>query len=283
MNDLIFNELSTQPYPADINKLNFNIKQLLMLCKTGKERYGFNKLRFVNQFHEILVMEGYTFQDFLKDPFAMKISKDLLLSFRRYPFIDDEDEEAINAYISKTFTYGEAKCSGLAGAYIYSTLATSIFHESEHPKIVSVWNEPKIKVTIEDNESTFEDVVYHISKEEHLNSDAIKEWYANKFIWNIEQIEDLNKLYPNYIFESEAFDDLMYWKKENKLLYIRLHILLKDVEVHPFTGGMGKTEALKGTSGRASKRLNDEHRIQYSLSGRDENKIITIYRCKEHY
>jgi Txe/YoeB family toxin of toxin-antitoxin system len=277
MNDLIFNELSTQPFPTDIQTLNSNIKDLLLLCKSAKEKYGFSKLRFVNQLHEINVMKDYTFQDFINDTRSNRLLKDLLISFYRYPFIDDEDDRAINEYISKTFTFDETrKCSGLAGAYIYNTLATSILSDS-------IWDITKIKVTIKDGENTIEDVVYHISKNDHLSSDDIKEWLSKKFIWNIEKIEDLTRIYPNYTFSQEAFDDLIYWKNENKLLYERLHILLKDIEAHPFTGGLGKTEVLKETSGNASKRLNDEHRVQYSLEGKGNEKVIYILRCKEHY
>lgn len=277
MNDLIFNELSVQPHASDIQTLNSNIKNLLTVCKAAREKYGFSKLRFVNHLHEIIVMENYTFQDFLKDPQATKTSKDLLLGFYRYPFIDDEDDIALNEYITKTFTYGETKdCSGLAGAYIYSTLATSILSDSK-------WDITKIDVTIQDGDNTIEDVVYHISKVEHLQHANIKDWYSQKYIWNIEKVEDLNRLYPNYTFTDTAFDDILYWKKENKLLFERLHILLKDIAANPFMGGMGKTEVLKEANGKVSKRLDNEHRIQYSLEGIDDDRVITIYRCKGHY
>ena len=55
--------------------------------------------------------------------------------------------------------------------------------------------------------------------------------------------------------------------------------LLLDVKVHPFTGGKGKTEVLTKQAGVASKRINDEHRLIYSL----KDGKIKIYRCRGHY
>ena len=111
----------------------------------------------------------------------------------------------------------------------------------------------------------------------------LKNGSKKKHIWSISKLEDLVSVYPNYTFTESAFDDMMYWKQEDKTLYERLHVLLKDVEAHPFIGGLGKTEALKGTSGQASKRLDSEHRVQYSLQGAGAEKVITILRCKGHY
>lgn len=75
----------------------------------------------------------------------------------------------------------------------------------------------------------------------------------------------------------------MEWKKNHITIYFRLHALLKDIEINPFMGGKGKTEALKGVSNRNSKRITDGHRITYSVKGKDKNKVITILSCKGHY
>jgi Txe/YoeB family toxin of Txe-Axe toxin-antitoxin module len=54
---------------------------------------------------------------------------------------------------------------------------------------------------------------------------------------------------------------------------------MKDVEVHPFTGGMGHTENLKGRSKEASKRVTQVDRLSYSI----ENDVVTFLACKGHY
>ena len=89
----------------------------------------------------------------------------------------------------------------------------------------------------------------------------------------------LNFIFPHYVFEPRAIDEITYWNLENFELYERLLELLSDIQLHPFTGGLGKTEVLKNQSGIASKRLTHEDRVTYSL----KNNEIKILACKGHY
>ena len=89
----------------------------------------------------------------------------------------------------------------------------------------------------------------------------------------------LKVLYPNYLFEPRAIDDITFWNYNQFDLYERLHTLLEDIKNNPFSGGLGKTEVLRNINGVASKRLDGEHRITYSLK---DNKI-KILACKGHY
>ncbi len=77
--------------------------------------------------------------------------------------------------------------------------------------------------------------------------------------------------------------ELMEWKRNNINVYFRLDALLKNIEINPFMGGIGKTEALKNVSNRNSKRIIQARRITYSLEGKNENKKVIIYSCKGHY
>lgn len=99
--------------------------------------------------------------------------------------------------------------------------------------------------------------------------------YGNKH----QLISILKYLYPNYTFDARAIDDVIYWNNIDIDLYERLHELLVDIEANPFTGGLGKTEVLKNKSGVASKRLDGEHRVTYSL----KNGRTTVLACKGHY
>lgn len=89
----------------------------------------------------------------------------------------------------------------------------------------------------------------------------------------------LSFLFPSYEFEVTAIDDIVYWKNNNNCLIDHIIELLFDVKVNPFVGGIGKTEVLKHKSGMASKRINDEHRITYTL----KDGCIQINRCRFHY
>ncbi len=63
-----------------------------------------------------------------------------------------------------------------------------------------------------------------------------------------------------------AEEDLAYWKQiGNKRVINRISALLADILKHPFTG-IGKPEPLKGTNGKWSRRITDEHRLVYSVS-----------------
>lgn len=92
-------------------------------------------------------------------------------------------------------------------------------------------------------------------------------------------IKTLQYLYPTHFFESTAIDDILYWNLVDHDLFCRAIELIDDIENNPFTGGLGKTEVLKSQSGVASKRLDGEHRITYSL----KNDKTTILACKGHY
>ncbi|MBP3712048.1 MAG: Txe/YoeB family addiction module toxin [Bacteroidaceae bacterium] len=69
-------------------------------------------------------------------------------------------------------------------------------------------------------------------------------------------------------FMPQADEDLAYWKSTgNKRIMKRITKLLEDILEHPFTG-LGKPEPLKGNlQGVWSRRITDEHRILYSVSG----------------
>lgn len=90
----------------------------------------------------------------------------------------------------------------------------------------------------------------------------------------------LTFLYNEYTFKPQAIQDIQQITKEHREKdFSKLFELLDDIKLHPHTGGLGKTEALKGESGKCSKRLDGGERIIYSLK---EGKI-TIYSFLGHY
>lgn len=62
-------------------------------------------------------------------------------------------------------------------------------------------------------------------------------------------------------FQDEAWEDYLYWREQNKPLFKRINMLIRDIQRHPFKG-VGKPESLKHKlSGYWSRRINEEHRL----------------------
>ncbi len=81
------------------------------------------------------------------------------------------------------------------------------------------------------------------------------------------------------IFHEQAWDDYLYWQKQDRKLLARLNSLIKECTRTPFDG-TGKPEPLKGQlSGWWSRRLNREHRLVYRV---EEDQLL-IAQCRYHY
>ncbi|ABY69844.1 Txe/YoeB family addiction module toxin [Actinobacillus pleuropneumoniae] len=80
-------------------------------------------------------------------------------------------------------------------------------------------------------------------------------------------------------FSSNAWEDYLYWQKTDKIILKRINSLIKDIQRQPFEG-IGKLEPLKfNLSGFWSRRINEEHRLIYSV----EDEAILIVACRYHY
>jgi toxin YoeB len=65
------------------------------------------------------------------------------------------------------------------------------------------------------------------------------------------------------IFADDAWDDYIYWQKQDKRIVERINKLIRETQREPFAG-VGKPEPLKhALSGYWSRRINDEHRMVY--------------------
>lgn len=80
---------------------------------------------------------------------------------------------------------------------------------------------------------------------------------------------------------EQAKKDRDYWKSTgNTRVMKRISALLEDIQKHPFTG-LGKPEPLKGTNGKWSRRITDEHRMVYSVS--DGMIYVYVFALRYHY
>lgn len=83
----------------------------------------------------------------------------------------------------------------------------------------------------------------------------------------------------NIIFSSEAWEDYLYWQKNDKAVVKRIHQLIQDAVRSPFEG-IGKPEPLKhALSGYWSRRIDQEHRLVYKVT----QQGLLIAQLRYHY
>lgn len=86
------------------------------------------------------------------------------------------------------------------------------------------------------------------------------------------------------LWDEHAWSDYIYWQEQDRRVLKRVNALLNDIaragEIGEPNVGIGKPEALKhGFHGYWSRRITDEHRLIYKVTG-DE---IRIAACRYHY
>jgi toxin YoeB len=80
-------------------------------------------------------------------------------------------------------------------------------------------------------------------------------------------------------WHEQAWEDYIYWQSNDKQILKRINALIKDILRNPFSG-IGKPEPLKhGWSGFWSRRINDEHRLVYTI----QDGSLIIAQCRYHY
>ena len=81
------------------------------------------------------------------------------------------------------------------------------------------------------------------------------------------------------IFSENAWQDYLYWQKNDKQTLKRINKLIKATQRDPFSG-IGKPEPLKhALAGYWSRRINEEHRYVY----KPLKDAILIVQLRYHY
>ena len=81
------------------------------------------------------------------------------------------------------------------------------------------------------------------------------------------------------IFADEAWEDYLYWQKQDRKMVERIKKLIREIQREPFEG-IGKPEPLKpALSGFWSRRITDEHRVVYKVEG----DALWIAQLRFHY
>ena len=281
--ELICNELSYYPLAESNNEAERRFKQLFDTFKVANDKYGFKTIRFHSDYAKQLVTNEKNIYQLI--PFISNSNiKNSIFSFFRAPFADDLDEEELKSFfeseykITHEYVPTDKNPVGLPIAHIKS-IPTISFDSDEF------WRNKKINL-IKTNTSETENLdffVYNLCLQTDLLSDEIIEWTDNVMSNKIESEEMLLKYlsFSKYkiSFGENFFTQLFQWKEDDIKLFKYALLLMKDVQLHPFTGGMGRTENLRYNGKEASKRITHGNRLSYTV----ENNIVTFIACRGHY
>ncbi len=81
------------------------------------------------------------------------------------------------------------------------------------------------------------------------------------------------------IFSDEAWEDYLYWQKQDRKMLERINKLIQETQRDPFSG-IGKPEPLKhALVGYWSRRITEEHRMVYRV----EAESLLIAQLRYHY
>ncbi|PTI73918.1 Txe/YoeB family addiction module toxin [Staphylococcus succinus] len=84
----------------------------------------------------------------------------------------------------------------------------------------------------------------------------------------------------NVTFSPQAFDDYEYFQTKDRKRVKRMNQLLKSISRDGALDGIGKPEKLVGNfSGYYSRRINQEHRLVYTVN----DNAILVASCIYHY
>lgn len=285
--ELICNELSFYPLSKSIIEVENNFFQFFNTFKAARQKFGFKKIKFQNNLAIQPITEELSFIQVM-ELIENKDLKRTLITFLQPPYLDDLTENELDEFYKSEYEIVDEDCPfravpyGLPIAYIKGT--PSISFDSH-----KFWRSRKINLNrkgIEETESILFPVA-NICLENDIYSPEIIEWSDTSMINNISSKEIL-KLYLGFtkyetVFEDNFFEKLIEWKVKDYKIYRYILSLMKDVQLHPFSGGMGQTENLKNRGKEASKRISnsypDGHRLSYIV----EKNIVTFIACKGHY
>lgn len=85
------------------------------------------------------------------------------------------------------------------------------------------------------------------------------------------------------LWTEQAWEDYLHWRRHDPGTLRKINALIDDIQRHPFRG-LGKPEALKfALSGWWSRRITQEHRLVYRVSGKPGEQVLEIAQCRYHY
>ena len=85
------------------------------------------------------------------------------------------------------------------------------------------------------------------------------------------------------VWSLRAWDDYLHWQSQDMKVVRKINTLLEDIRRSPFRG-LGQPEPLReNRAGFWSRRVSEEHRLVYRVSGTGTEQRIEIAQCRFHY
>lgn len=85
------------------------------------------------------------------------------------------------------------------------------------------------------------------------------------------------------LFSETAFKHYLQWQAQDPKMVERINELIVSASRTPFSG-IGKPEPLRDKlQGYWSRRITQEHRLVYRVSGSGDAQVIEIASCRFHY
>lgn len=285
--NLVFNELSIFPITDNGHIAEERFKLFLETFREAKKVYDFRHIHFPKNYASLQITSTETFFEWVST-ITNRTLKNLIIDLCRKPFIDELEEAELDAYFESNFSLigndlpTDEEPVGLPIGYI-KTVPTISLDSS------MFWRNRKILIR-KSNESLTEDIdliVYNTCLVDDMTSTEINEW-ADVSMPKFINSEDVLKKYLGFtkyqtVFSNDFMDQFLNWKDSSYETFKYILLLMKDVQVHPFSGGMGQTENLKGRGKEASKRITNSYPDGDRLSYYLENNVITFVACKGHY
>jgi toxin YoeB len=84
-------------------------------------------------------------------------------------------------------------------------------------------------------------------------------------------------------FSDDGWEDYLHWVDQDRAVLDKINQLIESCRRTPF-GGVGKPEPLKNElKGWWSRRIAQEHRLIYRVSGKGRDQTLEIIQCRGHY
>lgn len=280
--EVFFNELSCHPFAANSPAAKSKIITLLETLKQLRKD-SFNIMRASNNFYSLEIAPDYYFTNFFSDP---SISRDLKTLFKgvvKAPYIEDDTSYEAEIFILSDFETqnhegDDVSPEGLASAFVYSSPTVSLTGHSH-------WQRDLIPIIItsdDDKDNPITENIHNVYSATSVAGKPFIDWLQS-LTDGIQLNNEKNILlvFPadRFEFEARAMRELISWYYDDKRFIIKIKNLINDIVPHPFKGGLGHTETLGGSEGKASKHIIKKDRLVYTYT-KDK---ITIHQCRGHY
>ncbi len=85
------------------------------------------------------------------------------------------------------------------------------------------------------------------------------------------------------VFSAAAWSEYLHWQENDAAVLERINNLIRETMRSPFKG-IGKPEPLVGPlKGWWSRRITQEHRLVFRVSGAGDSQMLEIAACRFHY